>query len=77
MRRLYALHGILSPYPQRPLCVGGRGWGEGKRENEVQGGGGGGVGTSSSECLLVFFNYFLVIFFDELSILSRVVNSIS
>ena len=30
MRLLYALHGILSPFPQRPLCVVGRGWGEGK-----------------------------------------------
>ena len=30
MRRLYALYGILSPFPQRPLCVLGRGWGEGK-----------------------------------------------
>ena len=41
---------------------------KGKGKMKVQGGG----GTSSSECLL-FFSYF----FDELSILSRVVNSIS
>ena len=55
MRRLYALHGILSPFPQRPLCVVGRGCGEGKRENESARGGG---GTSSSECLLFFFSFF-------------------
>ena len=65
MRRLYTLYGILSPFPQRPLCVVGRGWGEGEMKRQCGGqGGGGGEGTqsllpSSTECLLVFFfNYY-------------------
>ena len=60
MRRLYALYGILSPFPQRPLCVVGRGWGEGKMKC-----GGGAVGEhiSSSHLPLraryfLFFNYY-------------------
>ena len=78
MRRLYALQGILSPFPQRPLCVVGRGWGEGKIK--CRGGEGGRWGMqsllpSSTTCLL--FSYFLIIIFHQLSILSRVVNSIS
>ena len=75
MRRLYALYGILSPFPQRPLCVVGRGWGEEKMKC-----GGGGWGNAVPHpivrCVLAFF-YFLITFFDQLSILSRVVNSIS
>ena len=75
MRRLYALYGILSPFPQRPLCVVGRGWGEGKMKC-----GGGGVGeriSSSHLPLCACYFYFLITIFDQLSILSRVVNSIS
>ena len=75
MRRLYALYGILSPFPRRPLCVVGRGWGEGKMKC-----GGRGVGerisSSHFRCVLAIF-YFLITIFDQLSILSRVVNSIS
>ena len=75
MRRLYALYGILSPFPQRPLCVVGRGWGEGKMKC-----GGGGWGNAFPHpifrCVLAIF-YFLITIFDQLSILSRVVNSIS
>ena len=41
MRRLYTLYGILSPFPQRPLCVVGRGWGEGEMKRQCGGGGGG------------------------------------
>ena len=61
MQRLYALHGILSPFPQRPLCVVGRGWGEGKRENESARGGWGGHRPVSACCfffLLLFFSFF-------------------
>ena len=75
MRRLYAFQGILSPFPQRPLCVVGRGWAEGKIK---WGGGRWGMQSllpSSTACLL--FSYFLIIIFHQLSILSRVVNSIS
>ena len=75
MRRLYALYGILSPFPQRPLCVLGRGWGEGKMrcEGEV------GERSSSSHRPLraCCFFYFLITIFDQLSIFSRVVNSLS
>ena len=47
---------------------------------KCEGGGGGGGGTqfllpSSAACLLFF--YFLITVFDQLSILSRVVNSLS
>ena len=75
MRRLYALYGILSPFPQRPFCVVGRGWGEGKMEVR---GRGRGDGASSHRPLraCVFFFYFLIIIFDQLCTLSRVVNSI-
>ena len=62
MRRLYALYGILSPFPQRPLCVLGRGWGEGKMKCE---GGGGRWGNAVPppivRCVLavfLFFNYY-------------------
>ena len=75
MRRLYALYGILSPFLQRPLCVVRRGWGEGKMKC-----GGGGVGeriSSSHLPLRACYFYFLITIFDQLSILSRVVNSIS
>ena len=46
---------------------------------KVQGGKGGtqSLLPSSTECLLFIFYYFLIIIFDLLSILSRVVNSIS
>ena len=53
----------------------------GRRENEVRGGGGGGSGgrqfllPSCAACWLFF--YFLITIFDQLSILSRVVNSMS
>ena len=48
----------------------------GRRENENARGGGGG-GTSASEGLLFFLFLFFSDFFDQLSILSRVVNSTS
>ena len=46
---------------------------------KVQGGKGGtqSLLPSSTERLLLFLNYFLIIIFHQLSILSRVVNSIS
>ena len=60
MRRLYALYGTLSPFPQRPPCVVGRGWGEGKMKC-----GGGGVGERIYSsylplraCYFLFFNYY-------------------
>ena len=64
MRRLYALQGILSPFPQRPLCVVGRGWGEGKIK--CPGGGGeGALGNAVPPPLVhnvladfLFFNYY-------------------
>ena len=78
MRRLYALYGILSPFPQGPLCVVGRGWGEGKMK--CGGGGGGGWGNAFPHpifrCVLAIF-YFLITTFDQLSILSRVVMLVS
>ena len=72
MLRLYVLYGILSPFPQRPFSVVGRGWGEGKMKVR-----GGGDGPSSHRPLSACcFFYFLIIIFDQLCILSRVVNSI-
>ena len=67
MRRLYALYGILSPFPQRPLCVLGRGWGEGKMKCE---GGGGRWGNAVPppivRCVLavffIFYYFFIIIF---------------
>ena len=63
MRRFCALYGILSPLPQRPFCVVGRGWGEGKMK--VRGRKGGGEGESVPPpivyCVLaifLFFNYY-------------------
>ena len=63
MRRFCALYGILSPLPQRPFCVVGRGWGEGKMKVRGRGGGrGGGIGPSSHRllraCYFLFFNYY-------------------
>ena len=60
MRRLYVLYGILSPFPQRPFCVVGRGWGEGKMKVRGRGRGGRSLLPSSTACLLffiLFFNY--------------------
>ena len=62
MRRLYALYGILSPFPQRPLCVLGRGWGEGEDESAGEGEGGT-VPPPIVHCVLavfyfLFFNYY-------------------
>ena len=51
MWRLYALYGILSPFPQRPLCVVARGSGEGKMK---AGGGTQSLLPSSTESLLFF-----------------------
>ena len=61
MRRLYALYGILSPFPQRPLCVVGRGWGEGKMKVQGVGGGGDAVPPPIVRCVLAVFlsfNYY-------------------
>ena len=63
MRRLYALYGILSPFPQRPLCVVGRGWGEGKMKCGGWGGGvvvglGNAVPPPTLHCVLAVFLFF-------------------